>query len=200
MTISTQILSNPKEIIKYLQLGISIPIWPEFFKYILYDLQYFKAKSLLIKENGNPVGNVLVYSDIKEILYFGYFGVLNHNKHYINFLLSELIKYGENNNYKFIRGPINIPTVIFGWGFMKKGSIESLFAGKPVTPQIYLDIFKEKNFYVKVEEKSWEGNYVRINPYKLKNFDYSNYEYYNPKDINEWMKIKELVIVQHKCT
>lgn len=197
MNLTTQILSNPNEIIKYLQLGISIPIWPEFYEYIIHDIQYFDAKLILIKENGNATGNVLVYADDKEILYFGYFGVLNHNKRWITFLLSELMKYAENNNFKFIRGPINIPTVIFGWGFMEEGSLESLFAGKPVNPPIYYELFREKGFYIKFEEKSWEGNYLRINPYKLKKFDYTDYQYYNPKDINDWMNLKNEFIRIH---
>jgi len=195
--LTIEILNDPNEILRYLQIGISLPIWPEFHKYILHDINYFNAKSLILKESGNPLGNVLIYSDNKDILYFGYFRVINHNRNHISFLLNEIINYALNNNYKLIRGPINIPTVIFGWGFMQKGSLESLFIGKPVNPPIYPEIFFEKDFYVKIEEKSWEGNYLRINPYKLKQFDFSNYEYFNPKDWNELMDLKKSFLEIH---
>ena len=158
MNLTSQILTNSNEILKYLQIGINIPIWPEFHKYILYDLDFFQAKSIVIKEDGNPIGVVLIYSDDSEILYFGYFGVINHNKKYIVFLLGELLKYARENNFKYIRGPINIPTVIYGWGFMQEGSIESLFVGKPTNPPIYQKLFFENGFNIRIEEKSWEGS------------------------------------------
>ena len=37
--LSIRILNNPSEILKYLQIGISIPILPEYHKYILDDLK-----------------------------------------------------------------------------------------------------------------------------------------------------------------
>ena len=77
---STQILSDSNEILKYLQIGTSIPIWPEFHEYILNDINFFKAKSILLKDNGNPSGNALIYNHDESILYFGYFGVNNDNK------------------------------------------------------------------------------------------------------------------------
>ncbi len=188
--ISSNILSDPNEILKYLQIGINIPIWPEFHKYILHDINYFQAKSIILKEYGNVIGNVLIYNENSDILYFGYFGVINHNKDYISFLIDELLKYARENNFRLIRGPINIPTVIYGWGFMQEGSSESLFVGKPVNPPIYQKLFFKIGFYVKIEEKSWEGDYLRINPYRIEQFDYSEYEYLNPKDWNELMELK----------
>jgi len=197
MNLTSQILNEPNEILKYLQIGINIPIWPEFHEYILHDLNYFQAKSIIIKVDGNPVGNVLIYNENMEILYFGYFGVINDNENYISFLLSELLNYARENQFKLIRGPINLPTVIFGWGFMQEGSLESLFVGKPVNPPIYQRLFFKNGFYVKIEEKSWEGSYIRFNPYKLKIFDYSDYEYFNPKDWNNMMELKEEFLKMH---
>ena len=188
--ITFKTLTDPNDILKYLPIGINIPIWTEFHKYILHDLNYFKAKSIILEEEGNPLGNVLVYSDNKKILYFGYFGIINHNEKYISWLIDKLANYAQENNFKLIQGPINIPTVIYGWGFMQKGSSENLFIGKPVNPPVYQELFLKKGFYVKIEEKTWEGPYLKFNPYRLKKYDYSNYEYFNPKDLEEFIELK----------
>lgn len=192
--LTCRILNDSNDILKYLQIGINIPIWAEFHEYILSDLNSFNAKAILLEESGNPAGITLIYSDNEEILYFGYFGVINHGENKIYFLLDELIKYARDRNFKIIRGPINIPTVIYGWGFMQKGSLENLFVGKPVNPPIYQAIFIEKGFYKKMEELSWEGTIFRINPYKLQKFDYSDYELFHPKDLNEFMNLKDVFL------
>ncbi len=188
--LTIKILESPNEIIKNLQIGISIPILPDLHKFISHDLKYFNAKSILLIEKGIPVGHSLIYDDGDNILYFGYFGVLNHEKDKISFLVEKIIKYAQNNNYKFIRGPINIPTFIYGWGFMKKESNEDIFIGKPVNPSIYQDLFLERGFYVKYEENTWEGPPPHFNPWKLKNYDFSEYDFFTPKDLNELMKFK----------
>ena len=112
-----KIINNPLEIIKYLQIGISIPVWSEFYEFILHDLNFFNARSLIIYENGNPAGHVLLYDSGREKLYFGYFGVINHKKKKIEFLIKKMLDFTRVNHYNSIRGPINIPTIIFGWGF-----------------------------------------------------------------------------------
>ncbi len=189
-TLSSKILTDSNEILKYLQIGISLPIWPEFNKYILHDLNYFNAKSIILEHCGNPAANVLVYSDDAETLYFGYFGTINHNRQYISYLLDELLKYAKKNNYNSVRGPINIPTVIYGWGFMARGSEEDLYAGKPVNPPIYQELFLKRGFQIRLEEFSWEGHYLKFDPYKIQRLDFSKYEYFTPKDWNELMELK----------
>ncbi|TFG06496.1 MAG: hypothetical protein EU539_07490 [Promethearchaeota archaeon] len=184
-------MTKSDEILKYLQIGINIPIWPEFHKYILHDLNYFNAQSIILENNGFPAGHALIYSNGINTLYFGYFRVLNHDQNLISFLIDELISYARENNFKRIMGPINIPTVIYGWGFMKEGSSESLYVGKPVNPPIYQKLFMENKFKLKLEETSWEGPSIRINPYKLKIYDYNDYEYFNPKDLNDLRELKK---------
>ncbi|MFX1392696.1 MAG: hypothetical protein ACFFAH_03895 [Promethearchaeota archaeon] len=185
-----QILSNKSEIMTYLQLGINIPILPDFYKYILFDLDYFQAKSILLKQKGNVVGHCLIFND-NNILYFGFFQILNHNKEKISFLINEIKKYAKIHNYKSIRGPINIPTIIFGSGFMEKGSMEDLFITKPVNPSIYLELFKKNGFYEKSKKITWMGSPIPIiNPWKIKKYDFSDYEYFNPKDIFDFMNYK----------
>jgi len=189
--LAIKFLNISNEIIKYLQLGTNIPIWHEFHKYILNDLKYFQAKSMLLQEDGNPIGHILIYDEGGNTLYFGYFGVINHDADKIAFIIDKLLKYAKKNNYKLIRGPINIPAIIFGWGFMKEGSEESLYIGKPVNPPIYQDSFLKKGFFIKHEDKTWMGApYPRINPWKIKKYDFDDYEYFNPVDIDDFLKLK----------
>jgi len=187
--ISSKIISNPNEILKFLQLSISIPIWPEFHKYILCDLNFFQAKSMIFENDEEFIAHVLIYNDMDNILYFGYVGVKDHNKKIIKYLIAELTKYAREHNFKRIRGPINIPTPIYGFGFMKKGSLDDLFVGKPVNPPIYQKLFLKAGFYVLYEEYTYEGPYLRVNPWRLKNYDFSDYEYFSP---NNWQELMEL--------
>ena len=187
--IKSKIINDPNEILKKLELGISIPIWSEFYKYILYDLNFFQAKSMIFEKEGEAVGHVLIYNDQDNILYFGYVGVKDHNKKIIKYLIDELIKYAKLHNFKFIRGPINIPTVIYGFGFMEKGSFDDLFIGKPVNPPIYQQLFYKYGFSILHGEYTYEGPYFRVNPWRLKNYDFSEYEYFSP---NNWQELMEL--------
>ena len=192
-----QIINNSDEILKFLQIGTSIPILPGFYKYLVFDLSYFKAKSILLKENGSPAGNVLIYNDGSDVLYFGYFGVIGHKKNKIELLLDKLINYARENNFKIIRGPINIPAIIFGWGFMEEGSSENLYIGKNVNPPIYQELFLKNNFYIKYIEKTWEGPILYFNPWKLKMYNFNDYEPFIPKDWNELMELKAELLRLH---
>ncbi|MFX1329832.1 MAG: GNAT family N-acetyltransferase [Promethearchaeota archaeon] len=192
--LTVRILEDPNEILKYLYIGTNIPIWPEFHKYIIRDLKLFHAKTILLLENGNPTGNVLVYHNDPDILYFGYFGVIYNNPAKINRLIDELLNYGKLNNFKSILGPINIPGIIFGWGFMEKSKISNLFIQNPVNPPIYQKLFLKRGFSIYNVQNTWEGYLIRINPWKIKKYDFSNYEYFNPKDFDELMKLKPIFL------
>jgi len=194
---SVKIIDDPNEILNYLSIGISIPIWSDFKKYILYDFNYFKAKSLLLKENGNITGHCLLFDIGTDTLYFGYFGVISDDRKNISILLDELIKFAHKNKYNSILGPINIPAIIFGWGFMEEGSDTSLYIGKPVNPPIYKEIFLSSGFYLKFEEGTWEGDLVKIDPWKIKKYDFSDYELFYPKNHQEIMDLKEVFLEIH---
>ncbi|MBA7556529.1 hypothetical protein ES705_49241 [subsurface metagenome] len=194
---STEIIDSPDEIIKHLHLGMSIPTDPEFHKYILREIELFNAKSIILKNNGEIIGNVLVYNDGSDILFFGYFGIEDHNPGAIGFLMNELIKYGKDNGYAKVRGPINIPTVIYGWGFMKEGCNEKLFVCCPVNPPIYQEIFSNNGFYLKFEEDRYKMMVYRYNPHKDPKYDFSDYEYYNPKDKEDLLRLKDEFIRLH---
>jgi len=188
--LTIRILEEYDEIIRYLYIGISIPIWPEFHKYIIRDLKTFHAKAILLLEYGNPAGIVLIYHNNTDVLYFGYFGVINDNSDKINRLIDELIIYRKQNNFKSIIGPINIPGIIFGWGFMEESRISNLILQNPVNPPIYQNLFLKRGFSTYNVQHTWEGYVKRLNPWKIQKYDFSNYEYFNPKDFNELMKLK----------
>ena len=187
---SIKIEEQPEEILKWLYIGTNLPVWPEFYSYILHDIKTFKAKSLLLKEYGNIIGHVLVYNENADILYFGFFGVLNHESNKIVFLLNELIKYGKQRNFKKILGPVNVPITIYGWGFMDKDSDANLYIGKPINPPIYQEMFLDNGFIVKTKELSVEGPVLNYGKKILSKFDSENYEVYNPQDWKEVIDFK----------
>ena len=129
--VNTRILTKPQEILKQINNGVSIPILPKFHKYILNDIQAYNAKAIVLEEElednyfdnqtDNIVGFTLIYDDGSDVLYFGFFNVYDHDAVKIQILIEELIRYAEDNDFRKIRGPINVPTMIFGWGFIMIG-------------------------------------------------------------------------------
>lgn len=189
-----EIKENPQEIIKYIQFGTNLPVLKEFYSFILSDLNNFNTKSIILKEDGEIIGHVLLYDDGGDTLYFGFFKARNHDKKLIKFLVNFLIEYGRKHNFKCIRGPINIPTFIYGWGFMQKGSLETIFIAKPVNHYIYQEIFMQKGFFVKSQQGTWEGTIPVFSEKEMQNFDFTDYETYQPKDWNEVKNFKGLVL------
>lgn len=174
--VTSKILSDPNEILNHLHKGISIPILPEFHKYILRDLTYYKAQAIVLEEEFDDeyfgkktdtiTGMILVYDDGSDILFFGFCGVYDHDPKKIKALVDKLIIHGKENGYRAIRGPINIPTVIFGWGFMIEGSKKDLFIGSPINPPIYQETFFKRGFEVLFQEDRYEMPALRMNPHK----------------------------------
>lgn len=189
-----EIKENPQEIINYIQFGTNIPVLKEFYTFILSDLNNFNTKSIILKEDGDIISHVLLYDDGGDTLYFGYFKVQNHDKKLIKFLVNLLVDYGRKHNFKYIRGPINIPTFIYGWGFMQKGSLDNIFIAKPVNHHIYQEIFMQKGFFVKSQQGTWEGTLPVFSKEEMQNYDFTDYETYQPKDWNEVRNFKGLVL------
>jgi len=77
---------------------------------------------------------------------------------------------------------------------LKKGGLNNLFATNPVNPPVYQDLFAKKGFIVKNEQNTWEGFLPRINPHKMKAYDFSDYEYFNPKDFNDFKKYRNVLL------
>ena len=55
-------------------------------------------------------------------------------------------------------------------------------------------MFLKAGFYVLYEEYTYEGPYLRVNPWRLKNYDFSEYEYFSPKNWQELMELKNVFL------
>lgn len=173
---NTSIITNPDKILTQLHKGITLPVLPEYHKYIKRDLKAHNAKAILLEEPiqtksfgklTDPItGMSLVYEDGSDTLFFGFFNVLDHEPDKIKCIIDAIIKYAQENDFSEIRGPINIPTVIFGWGFMVEGSKKDLFIGSPINPPIYQKIFLEYGFKVLFQEDRYDMPALKMDPHK----------------------------------
>lgn len=198
-----EVLEKFDEILKHLNLGINIPIQPRFFRYIVETFKIFNAKAILLKDDiqQDVIGISVIFGE-EETLFFGFFGVKNDEETRIVSLINYLLKFASDNKYKFVRGPINIPAIIYGYGFSteKKGDklcIEEpeLFIACPMCSLTYLKIFHEKGFYKKFEEDHMYVPMFKLNPSKFK-YDYSDYEVLFPGKEKVW-KFKEDALKLH---
>lgn len=185
-----ELVENPTDVLEFLQFGINIPVHEEFYDFILHDLNIYQAKSLILKDNHKVVAHALVYDDGGEVLFFGFFGAIDHEEKYIEYLLKELTKYAQKHQYKAIRGPINPPSFIFGYGFMTEDSLSDLCISKPVNPPIYQEIFLKRGFYIKSKQGTWEGEIFKVPEEELKKYNFEGYEIYSPKNWDEFPKLK----------
>jgi len=186
---SFRIINDYDEILLCMQIGTRLPIWSEFHKYIIFDLKYFKAKSIMLLEGGNIVGHVLVFPGIDNYLNFGYFGVLSHSIDKISMLIDQLIEYARENNFKGIRGPVNIPAIIFGYGFMVEGSKTNLFLGQSVDPPNYVNLFKKSGFEIVNKIATWERDQLlHFNPRKSKKYNFDNFRFEFPKSLDDFIQ------------
>jgi GNAT superfamily N-acetyltransferase len=170
-----------------LHFGTQIPVKKEFHEFILSDFKVFQPISLLLKENGSIKGHCLLFQ-VDKILYFGFFNIKDHDPIKIDYLIKKLISYAEKHHCQTIIGPINIPTIIYGWGFMEEGSVSSLFRAKPINPAIYVDKFKEYEFTIKTQQFSWEGPLPTIDQEILKGYDFHDFEII---DLASWEEFKD---------
>jgi hypothetical protein len=175
---TTKLESDPKTILGYLHLGTSLPVIPEYHKYILGDLEEYNAKAIFLEEaidkdyfgrkTDRTVGMTLVYGDGSDTLYFGFFNVLDHSSEKIQVLLQAMVEYAQKEGFTEIRGPINVPTMIFGWGFMVEGSKKDLFIGSPINPPIYQETFLTYGFEVLFQEDRYDMPALKMDPHKNK--------------------------------
>ena len=180
---------NHKKILKSLQIGTSIPILPKFTDFLIRTFKNYDVKAILLRKkinnhlfevnDENIVGICLLFNDDNEVLFFGFFGTYDHNSYKINILIDELKKYARRNKFKKIFGPVNIPIIIFGFGFMEEGSNKQLATGKPVNPPIYQRLFIKQGFYIKYIEENYYSRAFRFDPDKLPGYDFSEFEFIN---------------------
>ncbi|MBD3197302.1 MAG: hypothetical protein GF317_19765 [Candidatus Lokiarchaeota archaeon] len=192
-----------KEFMKYIDLGTDIPILPEFRKYLIRSFKIYKSKAILLKKNihdnifnnnkGEIEGITIIFNEDPEILFFGFFGVYNHDYYKIDLMIKNLINYAKKNNFRKIRGPVNIPAVIFGFGFMEEGSSKIPFVGCPVNPPIYQKKFYENKFYSKYIEDTYKMAAFKVDPRKIPKYDFSDYEVKFPGKENIWKVMDEMI-------
>ncbi|MHA1643179.1 MAG: hypothetical protein ACTSVX_10640, partial [Promethearchaeota archaeon] len=185
------IIENPEEIYNYLQIGINLPILCEFKEFILHDLNVFHSKSILLLEDGDLCGHALIYFLDKNCLYFGFFRVINDIPRRINYLITKLIEFAKENNFQMICGPINIPTLIFGWGFSEKGSKDTIFLQNPSTPEIYIELFLKNEFKIYKRYFSYEGITPNLPSELHQKLDLKDYEFFALKNWDEIDDLKE---------
>ena len=185
-----KIVQNPETIIKLIQKSTNLPVWKELNEFIIYDINYFKAKSLIFKKFNKVIGHTLIFNLDNEVLYFGFFRVLRDKKKYIKQFITLLIEYAIKMGFKLINGPINIPTIIFGWGFMEKGSATTNFIHKPVISPNYLELFIKKGFNEQLKEYSYEGIISEDLKKKLGVNKTSKYEAFNFEDWDSLFNFK----------
>jgi hypothetical protein len=191
-------IKKNEDILKYLQLGTHIPIWYEFHDCILKDFKFFNVKFLLLEEKENPLGTCLLFSKDEKNLYFGYFNILNNNPKGINYLIKYLIEFAENRGYQKITGPINLPAIIYGFGFMQEGSSDTLFIGKSVNPPIYYQSFLDHNFQIKHKELTFCANpMLKFDPWKLNQYNFDDYKFFYPKNLKEFRRYKDDFLKTH---
>lgn len=164
------------QIVKFLQLGISIPILPQFRSVIKFTLEKYNSKAIILYKKHNKeslfdfesiIGMSLLYSE-ESTLFFGFFRVYDHSKHNIQLLLGTILDYAKKNSFITIRGPINIPTILFGFGFMVEGSKTELSIARPIDPPIYLEIFKKNRF---IEKEIIDTYISEIKKLEMDNFN-----------------------------
>jgi len=201
----TEIIYDPSMILTHMQIGTSLPILPGFENYILDAIKYYNSRSILLHEHVQNSGTkhvkgfMLVYDDNEDdTLYFGFCGVSDHDPEGIQCLIDELIIHAYENGYSSIKGPINVPTVIFGFGFMKDGSNDSQFIGCPANPPIYQQVFKKNGFEVVIEEFRFKMPALKMNLDNLEGYDFTEFEFINPGEENIWEVLPEIKQLHHR--
>ncbi|MHA1758150.1 MAG: hypothetical protein ACTSVV_15355 [Promethearchaeota archaeon] len=183
------IFEEIEDIINYIHYGMSLPFLPPLEKYIKYDIEFYDSKSLIMKENQEVKGHILLYSDKNDkekILYFGHFQVANHDEALIELLIDKMMEYARKHQFKIIRGPINPPTIIYGWGFLNsKTPPPQITARLPVNPPIYIKIFLGNGF-IPIKQDVYRE--IPIYDILIDEYDYTDYEYFNPKTKEEFVE------------
>lgn len=192
---SIEIIEDKEKIIENLHSGTNIPILPEFHRYILSDIENFNTRSIIVRLKGKIVGHTLIYNADEDILYFGFFRALNHDKNYIELMIEYILEFAKKNHFKSIQGPINIPTFIYGWGFMQYGSKDDLLIAKPVNPPIYQTLFLNRSFKIKSKQGNWEGKLPQISTNRIGENNSNEYEIYQPKDWKEVYRFRIIMLL-----
>ena len=178
-----QELIKPREIATNLHYGINLPVSKKFQRYCISDLTHFNSFSWLLSQDNKIVGHVLLFYENREILYFGFFRINDDDPVKISYLVDKVIAFAHQRKFKMVQGPINIPTVLYGWGFMKEDKVQTVYRGCPINSPLYNSIFTDKGFQVKHTIVTLEGPIPQISGDILTDYDYSDYELIH---LNNW--------------
>lgn len=195
MVYHVEFIKEPQEILDILTKTSIYPLtWDSFPEIIIHDLTYFSAKLLLLKENENISSHILLYWINDEILYFGHVHAVSVEK--LEKLIKELLDYARSGFFQKIIGPINIPTILYGWGFLKKGGEDTLSLAKPINPPWMQETFFKHLFKIKIEYYTWEGIFVDLHsdPPQLTGMEDVDYEFpdYEILQVKTWEELKAL--------
>ncbi|MBY9005235.1 MAG: hypothetical protein KGD63_00570 [Candidatus Lokiarchaeota archaeon] len=203
--IEVEIIEDVDRIMEKIQLGTSIPISENFtFKnskssifrdYLYAAFKQYNIKAILLKINEKIIGITIIFNVDFENLYFGFFGVETHTPNRIQFLINNLKKYGKKNNFKFIKGPINIPPIIFGFGFLAKSEDTKSYIGRPINSLNYYKKFMDNRFYPKHRLDTYFFRLIKIDLNCL-DYDFREYKFLNLRE-NELSLYREKILLLH---
>lgn len=127
--------------------GTNLPVRGDFRQYIEFEFNHLCVHQIVATIDHDIAGHMILFKEKgKDILYFGFFGANKSNlKNITHYLIDYMIDCARKSKCTRIRGPINLPTTIFGWGFYESGDT-SIASGTPYTNPAYIDIFKEAGF------------------------------------------------------
>ncbi|MCP4762739.1 MAG: hypothetical protein GY870_13250 [archaeon] len=147
-SIKFDIVTDYDKVFESLHHGINLPVFEALRKHVINEISHLKANSIIMRNDwGEILGHTIVY-DYEGVLYFGFFAIKNDIRSNCYFLIEELKNLASQRNCHIIRGPMNIPTTIYGWGFSEKDNDPTPFAMAPYNNPVYIDYFKEAGFYV----------------------------------------------------
>ncbi len=137
----------PEVIYEHLHYGTNLPIFPRMKRYILHEITRMGFQSLILQDKDVVVGHSCFYFH-EDTMYFAFFGVPSEEPELIDRIIEELVSIARENAVTYIKGPINFPHVIYGWGFSEKKSSKKIFAAAPYTNPDYITHFEQAGFYI----------------------------------------------------
>ncbi|MHA1339975.1 MAG: hypothetical protein ACTSRZ_07275 [Promethearchaeota archaeon] len=156
---------DPEIIFKNFHYGINLPVKEEFKEYIMPEIKHLQAKAIYIMTSEEKIiGHSLVYKD-EDVMFFGLFKAQNDSDDIIKLMISKINDIAQKENCTKIRGPINVPPHIYGWGFSEEGSDPSIAAATPFTNPKYIKLFIEKGFEL-WHRLLWIRTPIKKIPYK----------------------------------
>jgi hypothetical protein len=151
-------LTDPNQIFSNLQNGTNLPVTEALKKYIVSEIERMNAFSIVLEDNSQQdnsqqdnsqqvIGHCLLY-EWESVLYFAFFQTKNDDVKIISELIDQIIAIAKDHKCTAIRGPINLPPIIYGYGFAEEDSDEDVFATAPFSSPVYIEIFEQRKFSV----------------------------------------------------